>query len=730
MQNVNVEIRGDVKGQLAIGENIVQIEKVEGIVVNVAPESERPAYRRRPIPVLLRPRAFASLLDREQEIESFKIALRNEEAVSIYGDGGIGKTCFVRQLAHLPDTNKFADGVVYLDASSRGLDDILQLIFDTFHENQVSYTVKNADVHIVYKPTESEIRVALRDLKALVFLDNLTILRNESESLLNAAPECILALSSMERNLWGEGKVILLKGLPEREALMLFEREMGRSLTEEEQDIARKIVVLLDGHPLHILQAASLVRERSRPLAEVLFQLQGQAPQQKAIESTLNTLTEPQENLLAILAASGGNILPLEHLGSISGNKAAQKALRGLVGLGLVQAHSPRYSLTGELASTLNALWDLSAWENALINYFIGWLTQKPQEELMEESCDVLIYFVKKASEKRRWREVIQLGQGLERFLILWKRWQAWFEILDLILNAAKALGNRWVEAWALHQLGSRAMCLELKAPARELLTEALNIRTAIGDKAGASVTRHNLSVLLKTPLPPGSSGGPGWLKGSLALFIALVAFSVFGYVVAAMTIPPEALPIPVPPIYLFSSDTPSPTNTITLTPSYTPTLTTTSTLTPSITPTQTNTLTLTPSLTPTWTLTSTPTPSPTRTPTITATLNLPPPAPIIVYPQEGKTLYCNLKDQNLDWDIPYDESGIAVYEVRLEKWPNYCFSWCAATTQIVSVDILDVSKYLECDVPFRWSVRARDKNGAWGPWSPWVNFKVFTYVE
>jgi len=180
----------------------------------------------------------------------------------------------------------------------------------------------------------------------------------------------------------------------------------------------------------------------------------------------------------------------------------------------------------------------------------------------------------------------------------------------------------------------------------------------------------------------------------------------------------------------LFSSDTPSPTNTITLTPSYTPTLTTTSTLTPSITPTQTNTLTLTPSLTPTWTLTSTPTPSPTRTPTITATLNLPPPAPIIVYPQEGKTLYCNLKDQNLDWDIPYDESGIAVYEVRLEKWPNYCFSWCAATTQIVSVDILDVSKYLECDVPFRWSVRARDKHGAWGPWSPWVNFKVFTYVE
>lgn len=726
IQNFNVEITGDISGQVAIGENIVQIGKVEGIVVNVAPVKGRPAYQRRASPVLLRPRAFASLLDREQEITSFKTALQSEEPVSIYGDGGIGKTCFVRQLAHLSETNKFIDGVVYLDVFSRGLDDLLQVIFDAFHENKASYTVRNADVHIVYKPTDSEIRVALKDLKALIFLDSLTILRHESESLLNAAADCVFVLSAVERSLWGEGKLILLKGLPEREALILFEREVGRSLSEEERAIATKIVALLKGHPLHILQASSLVRERSKSVSDVMLQLQDQAPEQKIIESALSTLTEPQKNLLSILAASGGNILPLEHLVSISGNQATQKNLRGLVGLGLVQAHSPRYSLTGELASTLATSWDLSSGEDALINYFAGWLMQKPTEALVEESSDALIHVVKKAAEKQQWRQVIQIGQGLEPFLILWKRWQAWSEILNLILKAAKSLGERWVEAWALHQLGSRAMCVGLKDQARDLLTEALNLRNAIGDKAGASVTRHNLDVLRGAPPPPGTSGG--WFKGGLALFFALVLFIVFGYVGAALAIPPASLPFPVPAIYLFPTDTPIPTSTFTSTPSHTPTLT------PTLTLTQTNTPTFTPSLTSTQTSTPTFTPSPTANiifapPITTIAPNVPPSAPVIVFPAQNGNASCN-KDSYVRWNPPFDETGIAVYEIQLEAKNAspfcplnfYCSIFGSSNPQTQN-DIYNTTGNIECTVSYRVAVRARDKAGLWSDWSPWIYF-------
>jgi hypothetical protein len=112
-------------------------------------------------------------------------------------------------------------------------------------------------------------------------------------------------------------------------------------------------------------------------------------------------------------------------------------------------------------------------------------------------------------------------------------------------------------------------------------------------------------------------------------------------------------------------------------------------------------------------------------------TFNSPPAVPWIVSPKPGDMLYCG-NSASLDWDIPYDDKGIADYEVMLEKWPTYCSTWCSAfgvSSVIVSSDRLDITNYLECDVPYRWIVRARDTEGAWSGWSEWVYFKVFAYV-
>jgi hypothetical protein len=197
--------------------------------------------------------------------------------------------------------------------------------------------------------------------------------------------------------------------------------------------------------------------------------------------------------------------------------------------------------------------------------------------------------------------------------LIIWKRWQIWLDILNLILKAARALGDRKVEAWALHQLGSRAMCLGQAAQARELLTEALSIRKAIKDKAGLKVTQHNLNVLLRAPVPPkgGKSGGRPWAIGGFALTIALL-MSAFAYVGLSLAVPPESLPFPGLPIYLFPTNspantfTPIPTNTVAPTPSHTTAPTDISTP----IPTRTRIPTKTPSRTPTPTRTKTPTPT------------------------------------------------------------------------------------------------------------------------
>lgn len=585
--NIQATIDGDIKGQVAVGNYILQIGDVNGGVVNVAPQTQAPNYTRRISPVNLRPRPFPSLLDRDDETASAKSALQASTPVSLFGPAGIGKTSLLRNLAHAPELASFPDGVVYLNVSGLGLEDLLQALFDAFHESQSSF-----------KPSDTEIRVALQGVKALIMLDDLTLSRDEITALMDTSPGCAFVLASLERSIWGEGKIISLNGLPVEEGLDLFVLELNRALVDQEQAEVREICASLDGHPLRILQTASLVREKTKTISALRSELQGDAPESALVSNSLNTLTESQQRMLAILAAGDGAAIPEIHLGTLSKSPDVYRELQGLISLGLVQAHSPRYSLTGSLPASLASLWDLSSWEDVLINYLVEWLSQQPGQMLIEESADVLVSSIKKAGEKKRWPEVIRLGRALERILIMWKRWQSWLDILNLVLKAARALGDRKAEAWALHQIGTRAACLGFNEPARGFLTQALQIRQAIGDQAGMALTQNNLHVFFKIPLPPntGQSGCRRWLKcGAIgAGAIGVVGVVVVGLALLFSGLSRGSTP-PVPPTQVLSAtrtltDTPeiliSPSHTATL-PS--PTRTTqTPTLTPTLTPTRT----------------------------------------------------------------------------------------------------------------------------------------------
>ena len=576
--NVQATIDGDIKGQVAVGNYILQIGNVNGGVVNVAPQSQGPNYTRRKAPINLRPRPFPALLDRDDETATLISAFQASTSVSLFGPAGIGKTSLLRNVAHLPEISSFPDGIVYLSVSGLGLDDVLQAVFDAFHESQTNF-----------KPKDTETRVAMQGVKALILLDDLSLTRDETTSLLDAIPGCTLVLASLERSIWGEGQIISLHGLPTEEALDLFVLELNRSLDEREQAEAREICELLDGHPLKVLQSASLVREKTRTIASLKAEVQRDASESTIVNASLNMLTESQQRLLAIMAAGGGAVVPESHLEALSNSQSPKTELQGLVSLGLVQAHSPRYSLTGSLTASIAALWDLSSWEDALINYFVDWLSQQPAQTLVEESADVLVSSIKKAGEKKRWPEVIRLGRTLERILILWKRWQTWLDILNLILKAARALGDRKVEAWALHQLGTRAACLGLNESARGFLTQALQIRQAIGDRAGLALTQNNLHVFFKVPLPPeaGQSGCRrcltcGAIGAGVAAVAAVVIAGAFLFLSQPST-PPPTLPTETPTPTQTPLSTPeatmSPTNTATSfvedthTPSPTPTV-------------------------------------------------------------------------------------------------------------------------------------------------------------
>jgi hypothetical protein len=201
---------------------------------------------------------------------------------------------------------------------------------------------------------------------------------------------------------------------------------------------------------------------------------------------------------------------------------------------------------------------------------------------------------------------------------------------LRWILQAAQALRGQAVEAWALHQSGTRAMCLGDTSTARTFLGQALRLRESLGDRVGAAVTRHNLDILVGPPPPPrhpseppstptpagpAAAGVPLVTKGIIAL-VSLLAMALGGWGIRYFL--PQPTPTPTPTVTLTSTLMPTATLTGTPTPTVTPSNTPTPTFTPTDTPTPTSTPTDTP--TPTSTPTPTDTPTPTATPTTTPT--------------------------------------------------------------------------------------------------------------
>jgi len=594
-----VSVKGDFSGNLVAGNYNLVVNNPNGGVVNVVQPSMKAEFSPRPGPINLRPRSFRGLLDRKNEIELAKAAILASASVTLFGESGIGKTSLLRNIAFLPEAGQFQDGIAYVPAREVACDDLLQKIFDVFFTSAVEQ-----------KATDAEIRNGLKDIRALVILDDLTVSREDVTVLLDAMPQSLVVLASEERALWGEGQPIGLDGLPEEESLQLFQRELGRTLADDERTTALQICRILLFHPLRILQSASLMREDGVTIQQLFQNLTATQTQSPAVEAALKTSSETQKKVLSVLAVAGGFALTREPIKALAASPALESEIKALIQRGLVLEQGTGLSLSGDAVSALTKIWDLSGWEDALINHFTGWLKTAPQDMLVDQLEDVLYHLLKRTGEKKQWPQLVTLGNALERFSILRKKWQRWLQILELLRKAAQALADKKLEGWVLHQLGTRSMCLGAKVEAQGFFEQALNIRHAIGDKAGLQVTQNNLNLLKGLPVAT-KSGGRSQPPGNRNLIRWVVAGGVGGgAIILAGAIALSAL-IFQPPNAEDPTQTPPPSQTATFT---------------SIPPTSTRTATR--------VFTSTPTRVPTRTSTPTITLT---PAPVVLYDFVGR---------------------------------------------------------------------------------------------
>lgn len=471
--------------------NILKLDPATGAKVTLVPPENQQSPQLRRLPVILNPRPFPLLLGRREEVKIALDALPYDHPVEFFGLAGIGKTVLLRYLAHHPSiTPAFPDGIIYHRCNQyESVSDLLQVLFNAFYESSLQF-----------KPSDIEIRQVLANKKALIILDGANLARAEVQSLIIDLPSFTFLFAAGERQLWGEGQPVKLGGLPLNDALALVGRELGHPLSEEERADAESLCIALDGHPLKILQAVALVSQEDLSLAAIAQRFQT-ATNSSWVEKLFSSLKKPQRLILALLAAFGANIaLASQQIANLSELPQVQTLLESLLKRNLIEVEGDRYSLASSLVEELQEQSDLTHWMESSVNYFTNWLQQNGITESLMQESQTILRVVEWAVGVGRWSDVLTLGKAIEGYLASSCQWGTWNRLLHWLLGAARVTGNQVIEAYTLHQLGTRALCLNEIILAQDYLSQALHIRELLNDQEGIEVTRH-ISNFLPTRL-------------------------------------------------------------------------------------------------------------------------------------------------------------------------------------------------------------------------------------
>ncbi|WP_448640141.1 choice-of-anchor D domain-containing protein [Geodermatophilus sp. URMC 63] len=497
MIRTSVSVGGDVSGQLAVGSHIVQmrVDTVLGNLVTVLPADARANIRPRPVPVSLVPRRPAFLVGRRQETERAVEALSTQTPVELYGPAGMGKSTLLRSLAHQLPIADACGGMAHLSARGYSHDDLLKVLFDVFYSSDIPV-----------KPSPGELRHLLQDVRAALLLDDVELSDDDIADVEDYAPRCGFVLTTASAPSVGEALAIELTGLRGEAARELVGHALGRSIPAEEQPAIDTLCDLVRGSPAGLLRLAAAARTSDGTLAEFAASAAVSGAPPIPVDSVEDV------RLLGLLAAVPGIQLGVGELSAITGAHDVQERVDRLVARGLVSASAPpansgartTYGLAEGVELGPPLLWQMEQRREEVRRYFLDLAEQRsdtilapgaPAEPLRAVHAD--------AARHREWRYVLTLGLLLDAAYSLSGRWDAWREVAEHRLTAARALGDRPAEALALHQLGTRALCVGDTATARDLLRDALDLRRAVGAFAAAEVTQHNLSLVLAPPPPP-----------------------------------------------------------------------------------------------------------------------------------------------------------------------------------------------------------------------------------
>lgn len=446
---------------------------------------------------LSRVKAPALLLGRAEQLDQVRHAIRDQRPIEFNAPCGSGKSALLRQVAANSTTDDIAGSCVYLQAGDHDVEDLLQRLVDELY---------TADQPI--KPTPEQCTQLLGQVQALILLDDVLLDPGQVEQLVHALPGCILVLGSPRPVLGRHGRSQILAGLPDDAALELVTRDLGRPLGNRELPAAKRLVAAVDGQPLHLRQAAALVREDGLSFAT----LAKKADHDPEVLDRLsvNALAEQERRALAVLALAAGALLPKELVGVMGDIAQIGECLGLLHRRGLADQQDDRFGLPVCKVESYRQMLLKDLHLAAALRELGSWLaTQDPTSEESRSAVGAALAVIGFAAERGDWPAVVRLVRVVEPILTLAGRWEACRHALDLGLQAAKATGDRAAEAFLAHQQGTLALCQDQLDAGKRLLEHALELREQLGDRDGAAVTRHNLQLLQPPEPPPDGDGHP-----------------------------------------------------------------------------------------------------------------------------------------------------------------------------------------------------------------------------
>ncbi|MFJ5077966.1 ATP-binding protein [Streptomyces sp. NPDC088553] len=540
--------------RLVSGDLLVTVNPVDGSEIEPCPPGHEPAA---PRPRTAEERAEAAraaappvppgpaaptlpLLERQEERERLVGILGRGRSARLSGPAGSGRTALLDAVA--ADCADLApDGVVRLSGHHRTPAELLHELF---------VAVRYAPDH---RPGRTELHARLREIGAVVVVDDLEFGGAALDEFLAAAPECAFLLAAgpdtPAPSADAHVEDIHLAGLGRGAALTLLESAVGRTLTDDEANWAGDLWFESEGLPLRFVQAGALLRQRDRlrvtpaefdafgaleeafgptdpeaaaaaaaaafdgvedpdvELREIPLPSLGEGAAPAALLAS--RLSRSAQTALRFAVALGGEVPHQAHLPALVGDTHADAALGELRACGLLSPVGPRYRLAaGVLTQLLAQGYETEGADRAhtVAQHYAWWATHPsvtPERAAAESDALLAALSVLVAgtggdpeTDAEHRATAVLLARAAAPAFAAGLHWGAWERALRAGQEAARLAGEVAEEAYFHHELGVLALCAGNLERARAELEASIGMRGALADKRGTVAGRRALALV------------------------------------------------------------------------------------------------------------------------------------------------------------------------------------------------------------------------------------------